>query len=171
MKKKTIKKLETRLDEANNNQKIKSIIDFDETACNSIKYLAVKKDTTIKVTASNTSGKMLMFAKVSLQGFAYNIIDAFCCLSEEIKDIYKQNQIIKCFIYFILTDTGSCSISFTIVCKINSTITESNARKLSFQIMLISKLRNRLDPSDEYYILFDARNESPKNKLLITKLN
>ena len=34
---------EKRLDEANKNSKIKSINDFDETNCNNIKSLAIKK--------------------------------------------------------------------------------------------------------------------------------
>ena len=44
-KKRTIKIFETRLDEANKNPKIKSIIHFDEANSNCIKLIAVEKIT------------------------------------------------------------------------------------------------------------------------------
>ena len=34
-----------------------------------------------------------MFAKTSWQSFIYDLIDVFCFLSEEIKEIYQQNEI------------------------------------------------------------------------------
>ena len=48
------------------NNKIKSIIDFDEEQSNSIKSLAVEVKTTIAVTTRFMKEKMLMFAKTSL---------------------------------------------------------------------------------------------------------
>ena len=54
--------------------------------------------------------------------------------ANEVKDIYKQNQMVKCFIYLYLTNTDKCSISFTFVCKKNSAIPESNANELLVQI-------------------------------------
>ena len=48
------------------NNKIKSIIDFDEEQSNSIKSLAVEIKTTIAVTTRFMKEKMLMFAKTSL---------------------------------------------------------------------------------------------------------
>ena len=48
------------------NNKIKSIIDFDEGQSNSIKSLAVEVKTTIAVTTRFMKEKMLMFAKTSL---------------------------------------------------------------------------------------------------------
>lgn len=54
---------------ANQNQKIKTLIDFNENNSNSIKSLAVKKNTTVKVRSRFMSGKMLMFPKVTLASF------------------------------------------------------------------------------------------------------
>ena len=75
LKKLSIKNIETRLQESNNNLKIKDIIDFDQTACNSIKLLAIKKNTTVKTITRFMKRKMLMFAKVSLMSFICNIND------------------------------------------------------------------------------------------------
>ena len=65
-KNRTVKNYETWLDEANRNNKINSITDFDEMNCNSIKSIAIKKNTTVKATTRFIKGKMLMFSKVSL---------------------------------------------------------------------------------------------------------
>ena len=65
-KNRTVKNYETWLDEANRNNKINSIIDFDEMNCNSIKSIVVKKNTIVKATTRFIKGKMLMFTKVSL---------------------------------------------------------------------------------------------------------
>ena len=49
-------------------------------------------------------GKMLMFSKLSLRSFVYDIIDIFCFPDEEVKEIYERHKIIKTFVYLILTD-------------------------------------------------------------------
>ena len=46
--------------------------------CNSIKSIIVKGDTNIDVSSSFIKGKMLMFAKLSLKSFVYDMIDVFC---------------------------------------------------------------------------------------------
>ena len=40
-----------------------------------------------------------MFAKTSLQSFIYDVVDDFCFPTHEVKEIYQQSRIIKCFIY------------------------------------------------------------------------
>ena len=61
---------------------------------------------------------MLMFSKVSLKSFVYDIIDIFCLPDEDVKEIYDKNKIIKCFVYLILTDTVSCSLQFTFIAEL-----------------------------------------------------
>ena len=85
------------------------MIDFNRKECNSIKSVALKTNRTINVTLRLINGKMLMFAKISLKYFVYNIIDVFCSPTEEIKMIYDKHDIIKCFMYLNLTDTDSFS--------------------------------------------------------------
>ena len=73
----------------------------------------------------------------------------------------KKNEIVKVFIYLILTDTDSCSLQFTFINKLSSNITEDRARDIIFEI-LISKLRDRLDTSHEFFERFSCRNIATK---------
>ena len=89
-------------------KKIKTMIEFDCNECNSIKSIAIKKNMEVDVTRF-IKGKMLIFWKCSIKTFAYDFIDKFCFLNEEIQEIYNQYSIIKCHLYLNLTDTNSCS--------------------------------------------------------------
>ena len=89
------------------NKKIKTMIDFENNECNSIKSIIVKGDTNIDVSSRFIKEKMLMFAKFSLKSFVYDMIDVFCFPNEEIRKLYDYYQIEKCFLYQNLTDTDS----------------------------------------------------------------
>ena len=69
-------------------KKTKTMIDFDKNECNSIKSIIVKTDTNIDVSSRFIKGKMLMFAKLSLKSFVYDMIDVFCFPNNEIQEIY-----------------------------------------------------------------------------------
>ena len=118
MKKKKSKKrkikdaLDIQIEDLVKNKKIKTMIDFENNECNSIKSIIVKGDTNIDVSSRFIKGKMLMFAKVSLKSFVYDMIDVFCFPNEEIREIYDYYQIEKCFLYQNLTDTDSTSLFF-----------------------------------------------------------
>ena len=60
--------------EALTNQKIKNLIDFDEQYSASIKSLSIQKNTKIDLTTRFLNGKMLMFSKVSIKSFVYDLI-------------------------------------------------------------------------------------------------
>ena len=121
------------------------MIDFEKNECNSIKSIIVKGDTSIEVSSHFIKGKMLMFAKLSLKSFVYDMIDVFCFPNEEIQKIYDYYQIEKCFLYQNLTDTNSTSLLFTFICKFESFIPESEARDIIFKCLKKSKILNRLD--------------------------
>ena len=53
---------------------------------------------------------MLMFSKVSIKSFVYDLIDVFMFPDEEIKEIYQKYQVDKCYLSQNLTDTDSTSI-------------------------------------------------------------
>ena len=108
---------------------------------------------------------MLMFSKVSLKIYVYDIIDVFCFPNDKVKEIYAQNYIIKCFVYLILTDTDSCSIKFLFVSDIKSDITENDTRKLIFKIIMQSKIGPRTDTSDSFFKQFDCHNPKPKKQV------
>ena len=153
-----------RLDVANKNEKVKSIMDFSDQDTASIKTLSVKTNDKVKITTRFMKGKMLMFSKLSLKSFVYDIIDIFCFPDKEVKEIYERNKIIKTFVYLILTDTDSCSLQFTFITDLKSSISEDKARELIFEILLLKK-DDRLDTSDEFFDQFFCRNESTKHQV------
>ena len=86
------------------NQKVKALIDFDEEYLSSIKSLAIKQSNKVNLTTRYLNGKMLMFSKVSIKSFVYDLIDVFMFLNEDI----NQN----------LTDTDSTSTFFVFICDL-----------------------------------------------------
>ena len=109
-----------RIDHANKNQKVKTMIDISDQDTASIKALGIKTNDKVKITTRFIKGKMLMFSKVSLKSFVYNIIDIFCFPDENLKETFDKHNTIKCFVYLILTDTDSCSLQFTFITKLSS---------------------------------------------------
>ena len=144
------------------NKKIKTMIDFDKDECNSIKSIIVKGDTNIEVSSRFIKGKMLMFAKLSLKAFVYNMIDVFCFPNDEIQKIYDYYQIEKCFLYQNLTDTDSTSFSFNFHCRLDCSVPESEAKIIIFKCLKKSKILNRLDLSDEFWKKFKIYNADTK---------
>ena len=88
------------------------MIVFDEEYLSRTKSLAVKNDTKINLTTRFLNGKVLMFSKTSIQSFVYDLIDIFMFPTDDVKEIYCQNKIQKCFLYQNLTDTNSTSLFF-----------------------------------------------------------
>ena len=138
------------------------MIDFDKNECNSIKSIIVKGDTNIDVSSRFIKGKMLMFAKLSLKAFVYDMIDVFCFPNEEIQQIYDYYQIEKCFLYQNLTDTDSTSLFFNFICSLDCSVPESEARKIIYECLKKSKILNRLDLSDEFWKQFEIYNANTK---------
>ena len=57
------------------NKEIKTMIDFDKRESNSIKSIVVNSSTKVDVSTRFCKEKMLMFAKICLKSFVYDIID------------------------------------------------------------------------------------------------
>ena len=106
----TFKNYQDRIADTNISEKVKTIIDFSHQDTASIKALGIKKNDCVTVTTRFIKGKMLLFCKISLKAFVYDIIDIFSFPDEETEEKFAQKEIIKCYIYLILTDTDSCSI-------------------------------------------------------------
>ena len=71
------------------------------------------------------SGKMLMFPKVSLESFVYDLTEIFFFLNERAKEIYSYYMIERIFPYSILTDMDSICIFFIFICKPESCAPDS----------------------------------------------
>ena len=81
------------------NQKVKSLIDFDEEYSSSIRSIAIEKSFKVNLTTRFLNEKMLMFSKLSIKGFVYDLIDIFMFPNEEIQKIYKKYKINRCYLY------------------------------------------------------------------------
>ena len=103
--------------DANNNAKVKSMLHFHYGDWNSVKSIAVKKQSNMNVTTRFVSSKLLMYAKVSIANFIYDVVDVFCFPNRDVSKMYSPNKILKCFLYLLHTDTGNCSLQFLFVCS------------------------------------------------------
>ena len=146
------------------------MIDFDKNECNSIKSIIVKSSTTIDVSSRFIKGKMLMFAKLSLKSFVYDMIDIFCFPDKKIQAIYNYYEIEKCFLHQNLTDTDITSLFFNFICKLDCNIPESEARKIIFQCMKKSKITKRLDVSEDFWKQFEMYDYSTEKVMCLYKI-
>ena len=69
------KNLDRKIAEPLDPRKTKMVIEFNDPEAASIKSIAVKKCNNIKVMTPFMSGKLLMFAKLSLKSFICNMIE------------------------------------------------------------------------------------------------
>ena len=78
---------------------------------------------------------------------------------------YRKYDVDYCCLYQNLTDTDSTSMFFVFLCDLNSCVSEDKARNIIFEVMLESKVFDRLDLSVQFYEQFDCRNEDLKKGL------
>ena len=80
------------------------------------------------------------------------------------KAIYEKYKVKKCYLYQNLTDTDRASSFFVFICHLNSIVDEITARNIIFEVMINSKILNRLDLSDDFWNQFKV---FLKSKILI----
>ena len=83
------------------NNKIKSLIDFDEEYVSSVKSLAIKKEAKVNLTTRFLNGKMLMLSITSIQSFVYNLSYVFMFPYDIVKEIYKKMKFKNIFCFKI----------------------------------------------------------------------
>ena len=79
---------------------------------------------------------MLIFSKVFIKSFVYDLIDVFMFPNQEIQEIYQQYQVNKCYLYQNLTDTDSTSMFFVFICDLNSCVSENKARNIKVKYLI-----------------------------------
>ena len=72
---KKINSIESQISDSMDMRKNKMMIEFNDSESSSIKHIAVKSKNSIKCTTRFMSGKLLMFAKLSLKSFIYSLIE------------------------------------------------------------------------------------------------
>ena len=112
------------------NQKVKSLIDFDDQYSASIKSIAIQKESKIHLTTRFLNGKMLMFSKVSIKSFVYDLIDIFMFPTDEIKKNYQKYKVKQCDLDQSLTDTDSTLVFFVFIYDLKCNVREDEARNI-----------------------------------------
>ena len=83
----------------------------------------------------------------------------------KILKIYHKYDVDYCYLYQNLTDTDSTSMFFVFLCNLNSCLSEDKARNIIFEVMLESKVFDRLDLSAQFCEKFACRNEDLKKRV------
>ena len=137
-------------------RKNKRLVEFNDSECSAIKHIAVKTKTNIKCTTRFMSGKLLMFAKLSLKSFTYSLAELLTFPEENkvVQEIFDKYLIEKNLINQILTDTDSTSLQFVAVSKLESTFTENDFRNILFEISSKIEIKDRFDKSDDFWQFF-----------------
>ena len=90
--------------------------------------------------------------------------------TQEIQEIYQKYQVEKCYLYQNITETDSMSVFSIFICNLNCSVSEEKARNIIFDVMLKSKVFDRLDLSAEFYEQFNYRNASLKKRVRLFEI-
>ena len=99
LKKKKFQNIDDKINDCFDPRKTKIVIEFNDRKSASIKSFAFKKRSQVKVATRLMSGKLLMFEKLSLKGFIYEISEIFCFPTENITETYRTSTIEKVKIF------------------------------------------------------------------------
>ena len=93
------------------------------------------------------------------------MIDVFCFPDQVVQEIYKQYHIEKILMYQNLTDTDSTSLFSVFTCNLDCTVNEKGSRKTLFEVMIASKIFQRLDLSDDFWEQYSVQNKVIKKQV------
>ena len=107
-------------------------------------------------------GRMLMSTKISIISFVYDMINIFCFPEDnpKVQAVYEKHKIEKCFLYQNLTRTDSTSLFLVFICNLNCQLNEKVSRNVISEVMINSKIFERLDLSNEFWSQFNVRDMS-----------
>ena len=159
--------IKRKITECQDMRKSKMVIEFNDFESSSVKTIAVKSNNNIKCTTRFMSGKLLMFAKLSLKSFIYSLVELLTFPEENpiVQQIYDKYQIERIYCCHVLTDTDSTSLQFIIVSDHKSTFPECDVGFILFEIFSRSEIRNRFDKSDDFWKKFDVH--MPQNQKVL----
>lgn len=106
-----------------------------------------------------------MFAKLSLKSFIYLLTEILSFPDEDVKKIYDKYMIEQTICYHIVTDKDSISLQFEIISDPSSNIPETRVRDVIFEVIVRTKIYNRIDTSQSFWDNFDARKPKRPIKL------
>ena len=164
IKKRKLKTIEEKILECSNLRKTKMTMEFNNDESASIKPFAVKKKNVIRATTRFMSGKLLMFTKLSLKCFIYELSEILPFPDESVKKIYKKYKIERIICYHTLTDTDSTALQFVILSDPCSDFPESKIRDVIREIIVKTKILKRFSTSHPFWDKFNARKPQRQKK-------
>ena len=134
------------------------IIEFNDHKSASVKSIAVKSVTNVKCATRFMSGKLLMFAKLSLKSFIYSLVELLHFPEENpvVASIYEKYEIEQILCYQVWTDTDSTLIQFIIVSDPTSSFPECDVGDILFEIFSKTEIRESFDKSDKFWRQFNV---------------
>ena len=108
---------------------------------------------------------MLMFAKLTLKSFIYDLCEALMFPNKKPKAIYDMCDIDFVYVYQILTDTDSTSLKFIFLSKGQCKMPEEMFRNIMFLIIMNNEILERFDVSHEFWDQFGVRNVKTRKQL------
>ena len=73
--------------------------------------------------------------------------------------LYTNYQVKTCKLYQNLTDTDRTYLAFTFACDHDCKISGKDSRKIIFDVLVVSKIINRLDLSNDFWAQFGVQNK------------
>ena len=115
------------------------------------------------------SGKLLMFAKLSLKSFIYTLTETLYFPDVTVREIYKKYQIDRILRYHILTDTDSTSLLFIAIPEASSDFDKSKVRDIIFEVIVKTSIYKRFDSSHPFWDNFKAQRPKTKQKIRLVR--
>ena len=106
-----------------------------------------------------------MFAKLSLESFAYDFAETFFFPNQKTKEIYNKYMTERIFPYSVLKDTDSICVFFIFISKPESSLPDGKFRDVLFEVIKEHGILHWFDTSHKLWENFSARDESLKKKL------
>ena len=76
-----------------------------------------------------------MFAKLSLESFAYDFAETFFFPNQKTKEIYNKYMTERIFPYSVLKDTDSICVFFIFISKPESSLPDGKFRDILFEVI------------------------------------
>ena len=162
---KKIDTIENEIEASQDLQRNEMLVELNTPQGSAVRQIAVKPQTNVKCTTRFLAGKMLMFAKLSLKSFIYQLAELFTFPDEIVQAIYDKYQIERVYVYHVLTDTDSTAIQFVVVSSVQSTFTEPQVRNIIFEIFSRTPIADIFDKSDDFWKRFNVHDASNQKVL------
>ena len=108
---------------------------------------------------------MLIFIKISLESFTFDLTKIFFFLNKNTQEIYEKYLTKRIYLYSVLTDANSICVFFIFTCKPECDFPDSQFRDVLFEVIKANRIWERFDTSDEFWERYSTRDKSLKKKL------